>query len=431
MTHLFYMHCTNIWRIIMVLLLSITWGVTYTHASPELKNIQIGIGKKQNATALILEFSDIFDFQIQTLNKTTSQHSDGKASYRLIIDMPHFKSKVTPHLNVEGLDFITLVRYGSYTPQISRIVVETKRPISVDNLQLVISSTNKSSTSKKLFVYISPIATFEKIIKQTSDWNTVAQNNAVAEQKRQQTRQQLYNKIKSDKNRKKPLIVLDAGHGGYDPGAIGLNGVYEKNVTLEIAKNVKQVLDKTGKFDVLLSRTDDRYISLKERSEIPDRIDANFFISIHADKHHDPQVRGMSVYTLNHDREQREINKVLTQPSAQDKIKDTIQHDGNRDISGILGELGLEDSNQSANAFAKILVTRMDINKIVTLHNPKREASLGVLVALHTPSVLVEAAYMSNKYDMINLQSSKWKKRFSKALSEAIITYFSKYPLIQ
>ncbi len=394
---------------------------TVASASPELKNIQIAQGKDK--TVLILELSEISEFRMMTLDKHRAEHAQSDR-YRLVIDTPYFKTKMQPSLPVNGSDFITLVRYGSYTPHISRIVIESKKPLSIDSLQRDISP-----NSHKLSITITPTDTFQSTTKQTANWDTISQENTVAERQRQQVQNQSYAKIKANKNRIK--IVLDAGHGGHDPGAIGRDGLYEKHVVLEIAKHVKATLEKTSTFDVLLTRADDRFISLRERSEIADRVDANLFISIHADKHSNPSVRGMSVYTLNHDRQQREIRQIKQNKTANNKVKQTFNHVGGQDVSGILGELGLEANNQSADTFAKMLVTSMQKNNIITLGNPAREASLGVLVARKTPSVLVETAYMSNKYDIINLQSTRWRKRFAKGLSDAIIAYFDAHPLVQ
>lgn len=402
-------------RFYMGCIIGICLVATSAIASPELKKIQLDVGKNQ----IMLEFSELTDFKIFNLNKL-------KGFYRLVIDTPQFKTKIMESVPVSRSDFVTLIRYGSYTPQISRIVIETNKPIT-----FAIDRIDKSPTSKKLYINMAPSAVFASNTIISKNWAAVELENTQAEKKRRQIQDRNFAKIKSQTHRVKPLIVMDAGHGGHDPGAIGLGNLYEKHVTLEIAQFTKKTLENTGKFKVILTRTEDLHIDLRERYAIAEKVRANFFISIHADKHSKSSVRGMSVYTLSDASRERESQRIKNDKIANESVKEYYGHTGGEDISAIIGDLGLEANSKASDRFAKILVANMQKNKIVTLSNPTREAGLAVLKSPAIPSVLIESAYMSNKYDVINLQSSRWRKRFATALANTIIEYYEQYPLQQ
>lgn len=220
----------------------------------------------------------------------------------------------------------------------------------------------------------------------------------------------------------KPVIVIDAGHGGTDPGAGGPSGAAESGVTLAAAETLAEILRETGRYEVVLTRSKDIRLAHEERSRIARDARAGLFISLHADAHADPKIRGGSVYTLSDEGTERSAREALAQGDY--VVHDLNIADTSKELGGILYELAQRDTANASDKFAEILVGRL-AGVTPLLNNTHRRGNFKVLLAPDVPAVLLELAFISNKQDESNLQSPAWRRRTMGAAAAAIDAYFN------
>jgi len=227
----------------------------------------------------------------------------------------------------------------------------------------------------------------------------------------------------TEPKRGKPLIIIDPGHGGIDPGAVGEN-MTEKELTLAVAKALKKELEATGKFRVSLTRSKDVYIPLRERFGLAREKGADLFISLHADSHNDSLTRGASVYTLSEKASDAEAEALAAKENKSDIIAGVDLSKQNSVVTDILIDLAQRDTKNMSTRFASLLVKELK-RETMLLGNTHRFAGFAVLKAPDVPSVLVEMGYISSSKDEALLSSSKHQKRLARAIRDAIVDYFS------
>lgn len=220
---------------------------------------------------------------------------------------------------------------------------------------------------------------------------------------------------------RKKIIVIDPGHGGYDPGALGSGGTKEKDITLKAALVLKEEFEKTGRYTVILTRGRDVYVALEERVKRGRRADADLFISLHADSHAKSTVKGASVYTLSTSARRRSTNLV----SSQNWIMDIDLDDTPQEVDNILVDLAQRKTFSHSAQFADILVPEM-AKVTPVLGNTHRRAGLFVLLAPDVPAVLVEMGYLSNSADEKRLKSDAHRKKIMKAIVKSADDYFDR-----
>ncbi|MCL2673569.1 MAG: N-acetylmuramoyl-L-alanine amidase [Alphaproteobacteria bacterium] len=223
----------------------------------------------------------------------------------------------------------------------------------------------------------------------------------------------------------RPVIVLDPGHGGRDPGAIGVSGIQEKTLTLQMALEIKRRLDALGKYDVHLTRSDDRALSLRARRQKAMRLRADLFISIHADSHRNPQTRGLSVYTVSERASDAEAKALAESENRADIVAGLDLSNEPPEVSSILIDLARRESMNRAAIFASLLVTELS-QRVTILRNPHRFAGFAVLKAPDVPSVLLEMGYLSNPDEERLLRQPQYRARLAESVVNAIEKYFAK-----
>ena len=217
--------------------------------------------------------------------------------------------------------------------------------------------------------------------------------------------------------RKGIKVVIDAGHGGRDPGSVGKSGLYEKQVTLASAKELSRQLSKRG-YKVIMTRNDDSYIELEDRAVFARDQKADLFISLHADSIKASKVRGASVYTLDDEGTDRFAKKFLSQGNP--RIK------GAAVPSGVVGSIVLNVAQSSSAKQSSLLAMGIikELKGLVPMvNNTHREADLNVLLDPDTPAVLLEMGFMSNAMDEANLKSKKWREKTMAGVASAIDSY--------
>ena len=224
----------------------------------------------------------------------------------------------------------------------------------------------------------------------------------------------------------RPLVVIDAGHGGRDPGAISPHGGQrEKNVTLALAQAVRDELVASGRVRVALTRDDDEYIDLRDRYEIARRLKADLFISIHADSAPNRAARGATIYTLSEVASDREAALLAMRENRVDQIGGVSLADQDEDVNRILIDLAQRESMNVSARFAGLLYR--EASPLVPFRESHhRFASLVVLKAPDIPSILFEAGYLTHAQDVGYIHSAEGQKQIATGMRRAVEAHFAR-----
>lgn len=225
-------------------------------------------------------------------------------------------------------------------------------------------------------------------------------------------------------DRVRPVVVIDPGHGGVDPGAIGVNGVMEKTLTLAVALELHRLLESTGRYRVVLTRSDDEYVGLRERIARARGARGDLFLSLHADSVGRPHTRGASVYTLSERASDAEAERLAAKENKADIIAgaDLGEHDAV--VATILIDLAQRGTKNKAVGFADLVAEEIGaVTPLLRRH--RRFAGFAVLKAPDIPSVLIELGYLSNASDARKLASAAHQQRMVRAIARAVDRYFS------
>ncbi len=221
----------------------------------------------------------------------------------------------------------------------------------------------------------------------------------------------------------RPLVVIDPGHGGIDPGAVA-GAVMEKNLVLAIGQQLRDVLESAGRVRVLMTRADDRFLSLAERVRIAREANAALFISLHADSLSAArQVRGATIYTGSERATDAESARLAQKENAADVVGGVETTEPQEDVADILMDLARRETRVLSQAIAARLVTEMSGS--IRMHRiPQRSAGFRVLTAPDVPSILLELGYLSSRDDIALMTSSAWQRAAAEAIARAIERHF-------
>lgn len=351
----------------------------------------------ESAARIVIDLTEKSDFKIFPLQNPS----------RVVIDLPGTANGVSEK-NIGALPaYLKNVRFGK-NGNAARIVLETARD-AVIKKSFVLAP--QSGFKWRLVVDLELLRA--QPLKQVSaEWY----DNSVSEQKPVQ---------KSDEQPKvKPLIVLDPGHGGKDPGAIGVSGVYEKHLTLAMVKQLRALLEKTGRYRVKLTRETDIFIALYARRRFARSVNADLFISIHADSIKKPQTRGLSVYTLSEKASDKEAEKLAEKENKVDLIAGIDLSNETQEVTDILIDLARRETNNRSSFFAEKLMGEIR-KEIKVLPNSHRFAGFAVLKSPDVPSVLIEMGYLSNAEEERLLRQAPYREKLARAAVRAIDGYFA------
>jgi N-acetylmuramoyl-L-alanine amidase len=301
-------------------------------------------------------------------------------------------------------------RFGSFAPGRSRIVLDLAGPARVTQSELV-----KTAESYQLVLQL------EKTDR--------ASFRATA----QATRLKMAAEPAEDLSAKSvaispsasalPRILIDPGHGGVDSGAM-VGGLIEKNVVLEFAKLLAAKLRQTGRYDVVMTREDDTFVSLGDRVKIARAANAALFISIHADTLNEADVSGATVYTVSDKASDVQAARVADKENQSDSAAGVENDDAANGVNDILFDLTRRETKAYSHVFAHTLANYWKaagrLNK-----NPERSAGFKVLTAPDVPSVLLELGYLSNDKDATALTSPVWREQATTQVSTAVETFFN------
>ena len=220
------------------------------------------------------------------------------------------------------------------------------------------------------------------------------------------------------------IVVLDAGHGGKDPGALGVRGTQEKRVVIKVAHYLQHQLQAGGRYRVVLTRTNDTFIPLRERVARAEAVRADLFLSIHADSHPDSSVRGASVYTLSEEGSDREAEALAARENASGLA--TLNLDRHSDVvAKTLVAMSQRGTVNSSRRFAETIVDTFGTNGVRLLRHSHREAGFAVLTSPDIPAALVELGFLSNRYDEKLLTVAQHQAALGRALRASVDAYFA------
>ncbi|MFK7839498.1 MAG: N-acetylmuramoyl-L-alanine amidase [Bdellovibrionales bacterium] len=337
--------------------------------------------------------------------------------YRMVIDLPSFTWKHARIKNQLNAGIIGL-RHGNLKPGISRIVFDLSIPISIDAAFTLPANATKPPRLVIDFAKTSP-SNF-KIAKQkilgSLDIDKGTQISAAPPPKPYTP--------PSNQTKRKPIIIIDPGHGGVDPGAVGPKNLYEKEVVLALSKELKKQLEASGKYEIKMTRHNDTFIKLSNRVKYARKHDGDLFISIHADSIRDKNISGASFYTLSEKASDAQAAKLAARENKADLIAGIELEVEDEAVMDILIDLARRNTQNQSKYFSNILVDKFKSGNIKLLKRPNRHANFAVLKAPDIPSVLVETGFISNKAESSKLNTPEHRKRIATSLKKGIDAYF-------
>ena len=218
-------------------------------------------------------------------------------------------------------------------------------------------------------------------------------------------------------------VVLDPGHGGIDPGAIGVSGIYEKEIAFSTVEELAKTLDATRRYTVVLTRTTDEFVELEERVARARAAQGDLFLSIHADAIPDSEVRGASVFTLSEQASDAEAAALARSENSVDLLAGIDLSHHTPEVSSILLDLARRQTNNLSSAFARRVVSELG-REVRMLNHSHRSAGFVVLKAPDVPSALVELGCLSNVQEEKELRSDAYRKKLVASLARAVHDYF-------
>ncbi|WP_201838606.1 N-acetylmuramoyl-L-alanine amidase [Microvirga zambiensis] len=347
-------------------------------------------------------------FKVTLSKPVTAQVSVMERPDRVIIDLPEvaFHLPAESGRGREGL--IASYRYGLFAPGRSRVVMELTQPAVVSGMTTAPDATGAASI---LTIELSR-ADREEFRKAAVESSAAAKEASAAP-------------VVQETKDSRPVIMIDAGHGGIDPGAAGSGNVVEKDLVLSFAQRLKKKLEENGRYKIVMTRDQDVFVSLGDRVRAARAAQADLFISVHADSIAGGQeVRGLTVYTGSERASDADSARLADRENKADAVAGVESGDMPDDVSDILMELTMRETRGFSHSFASRLVGEFDsvarLNK-----NPHRQARFQVLRAHDVPSVLVELGYLSSQKDLDLLMSEEWRAKMVSAMSVAVDRFFA------
>ncbi|WP_193173003.1 N-acetylmuramoyl-L-alanine amidase [Nisaea nitritireducens] len=369
----------------------------------------IRIGQHPDKIRFVMDVSRPLDFKVFSLADP----------YRVVVDLPEVTFSRGAHPKDRRPKAIKGFRFGLFRPGTSRVVIDTAQPYSI---AAAFALPAKGDQGPRIVLDLKPTTRAAFL---TESAKSVAAAQAARRPILTAPKPAAPPLLTRPQRRanEKVLVAIDAGHGGVDPGAIGVSGVYEKQIVLNAARVLKSELERTGRYKVLLTRDRDVFLRLRERIAVARGAGADLFVSLHADSIPNRKLRGASVYTLSEKASDKEANLLAENENKSDIIAGMDFGTETPEVTSILIDLAQRETMNHSARFAGMLVREMrgEVKLLKTAH---RFAGFAVLKAPDIPSVLVELGFLSNNHDEKLLRSNAHLKRVAGALRRSIDNYF-------
>jgi N-acetylmuramoyl-L-alanine amidase len=343
---------------------------------------------------------------------------------RVVVEFPDVKFQLPAQSDNTAVGLVRSFRGGLAAPGKTRVVIDVTQPVIVESAKIE----KEASGAYRLALDILPVEAALKTSGKKSLTPAPLGLGAVGLQPPTPKR------AESPKMRAakafKPVIVLDPGHGGMDSGATKF-GTVEKDVVLAFAHVLREQLEATGRYKVLMTRDKDIFIELDERRAFAERNNANLFIAVHAD-YAGTKAHGATIFSLR-DGVAKDLERSASNNAGDNVLSD---HDANpvkqasgdvdavRNILTDLAERDVKLTHERSSVFAKTVIENMGESTTMRTE-PDQQAAFRVLKTAQFPSVLIELAYVSNKEDANNLKSDEWREKVSESIVNSVDNYFS------
>lgn len=342
--------------------------------------------------------------------------------YRVVIDIPQVTFNLPAGTGTSGRGLIRAFRYGLVMPGGSRVVFDLTGPAKIEKTYVMDAANGQPA---RLVVELAAVERSAFKASYPGDDKMQLRPAIVADASG--TAVETTGTAVSGKPDPRPVVVIDPGHGGVDNGTQAPTGEAEKTLVLDFAKALRDRIEKSGKFRVVMTRDDDTFIPLGERVKIARANAASLFVSIHADAlpKREGDAQGATVYTLSDRASDAEAEKLAEAENKADAIAGVNLTEEPAEVADILIELTQRETRTFSNRFARTLVNEM--KGVARMHkHPLKSAGFKVLKAHDVPSVLVELGYVSNKDDLKHLVSESWRSRTVGSVAQAVDAFLGK-----
>ena len=365
----------------------------------------IRLGEQSYGTRVVLDLTGDVSHSIFTLADP----------YRVVIDLPEVEWRLPGKTLSVGRGLVRQFRFGLFKPGVSRVVLDVSGPVAVKRSFLLKPT---ADFGYRLVIDLEPVSSerFSRLIlkpEPAEETPATAAPEPTPEPRPKPGKTGM------------PLIVVDAGHGGVDPGTTGLSGGYEKAVTLAFALELKRQIGIAGRYRVMLTRERDIFISLRKRVEMARLNGADLFISLHADALANRRISGVAVYTLSEKASDAEAEELAARENKSDVIAgvDLTGEGYDETVANILIDLAQRETMNLAAEFAGFLIPELG-KAAGLLRKTHRYAGFRVLKAPDVPSVLIEMGYLSNPKDEVRLLDPGHRRDLIGAVLRAMDGYF-------
>jgi len=369
--------------------------------------LDLRVGDEADRTRLVVELSDAVSVQLFTLTEPN----------RVVIDMPEVLWRNAGSRLPANNRLVQSYRYGLFREGNSRLVIDLKAPVRVSEPRIL---PPEGGHAFRLLLDLSP--TSAEAFAAGAGWPEEFRNAAIGAPGGPQADQAVPALPAGDPSKR--VIVLDPGHGGIDPGTHGPSGMLEKDVVLNVAKELRDALEATGLYTVYLTRDSDVFIPLRGRVDIARAAKADLFVSLHIDSHEHTDIRGASVYTLSEDASDREAARLADKENMSDVIAGVDLASEDSPVASILIDLAQRNTMNRSVRFAETVLVNLRQSTYVRPSTPHRSAGFAVLKAPDVPAVLIELGYITNHLDEREMATSAWRLRVSQSITAAIDAHF-------
>ncbi|MDO4184635.1 MAG: N-acetylmuramoyl-L-alanine amidase [Rhodospirillales bacterium] len=361
------------------------------------------IGQGADSVRVVFDASSDFHYNVFLLDNPK----------RLVIDVDGTNVARSIENTKDKNNIVGRVRVGTLDGTKKRIVFDLQKPVTIKKAFMLAPQSNFNWR----------LAIDVNVASERDFASKVGQGHAVSNGTKNKSTSSVTPIKANNNNNAKKIVVIDAGHGGHDPGAIGYSGVYEKNITLAAAKELKRQLDKEGKYKVFLTRSTDIFIPLRDRVKIARKHNADLFISLHADSATNRNAKGLSVYTLSETASDKEAEALAERENKVDIIAGVNMFEQSKEVNDVLISLAQRETRNRSSEFARCI--ELEMRKSVQLiSDTHRFAGFAVLKAPDVPSVLLEMGYLSNKNEERLLRQESYRRKLASSAVKAINRYF-------
>ena len=384
-----------------LILLALVAAGSGVRAEPAVTSVRIG--DYPDKSRFVLDLTEPVKFSVFALADP----------YRIVIDLPEVDWRIDPRKPPKSR-LVTGFRYGLFKPGTARVVLDIARPAMVASRFLLPPAGGRGH---RLVIDLAP-ATREAFLKSMPP-PPAAETAARAEA----TPQPPPRKPGPPRDGRR-IVAIDPGHGGVDPGTIGVSGTKEKEITLAMAREIRRQLLGTQRYRVIMTRDRDVFVRLRDRIAIAQHAGADLFVSLHADSIADHKIRGGTIYTLSETASDAEAAALAAKENKADLIAGLDLSDQSETVAKILIDLRQRLTKNASVVFARDVVDELRRTTHLLPHN-HRFAGFAVLKAPEIPSILIELGYLSNITDERLLRQPRHRQQLAAALVRAINAFFA------